>query len=284
MQNEKAIGVFDSGVGGLTVLYALQNALPLEKFIYLGDTARVPYGTRSPETIIRYSKRVAGHLYKRDIKALVIACNTATSYALESLQNAFEPIGIPVFGVIKASAFAALDHSTNNNILVLGTEGTIRGEKYSKTIQTIEPTAKVHGLACPLFVPLIEEGWHKHPVTETVAREYFGTVQNLTSFDTAILGCTHYPLLKPMLSRLFPTIHFIDSAATTASMVKAALASKMLTAPDRESQSRGETEFLVTDNLQRFHKVGYYFVGSSPSPIQMVDLSDSDEQIVAGLL
>ena len=133
MQNEKAIGVFDSGVGGLTVLYALQTALPLEKFIYLGDTARVPYGTRSPETIIRYSNRVAGHLYKRDIKALVVACNTATSYALESLQAAFEPIGIPVFGVIKPSATVALEHSQNNNILVLGTEGTIQGQKYSDT-------------------------------------------------------------------------------------------------------------------------------------------------------
>ena len=284
MQNEKAIGVFDSGVGGLTVLYALQKALPLEKFIYLGDTARVPYGTRSPETIIRYSKRVAGHLHKRDIKALVIACNTATSYALESLQAAFEPIGIPVFGVIQPSATAALEHSKNNNILVLGTEGTIRGQKYSDTILNLEPEAKVHGLACPLFVPLIEEGWHNHPVTKTVAQEYFGSVENLTSFDTAILGCTHYPLLKPVLSKLFPTIHFVDSAATTASMVKAALTSKDLVTHSKESATIGETEFLVTDNLQRFRKVGYYFVGFSPSPLQMVDLSDSDEQIVADLL
>ena len=284
MQNEKAIGVFDSGVGGLTVLYALQKVLPSEKFIYLGDTARVPYGTRSPDTIIRYSKRVAGHLYKRDIKALVVACNTATSYALDSLQRAFEPLDIPVFGVIKPSATTALEHSTNNNILVLGTEGTIRGQKYRQTILNIEPKATVHGLACPLFVPLIEEGWHRHPVTETVALEYFGTVKNLTSFDTAILGCTHYPLLKPMLSQLFPRIHFIDSAATTAAMVAAEMRTKGLMTARKTTVGRGETEFLVTDNLQRFRNVGYYFVGSSPSPLQMVDLSDSDEQIVAGLL
>ena len=284
MQNEKAIGVFDSGVGGLTVLHALQSALPSERFIYLGDTARVPYGTRSPETIVRYSNRVAGHLYKRDIKALVIACNTATSYALDSLQKAFRPLGIPVFGVIEPSATTALKHSSNKCILVLGTEGTIRGNKYTETIHNISPTATVHGLACPLFVPLIEEGWHQHPVTETVAKEYFGTVEKLTSFDTAILGCTHYPLLKPVLSKLFPNIQFIDSAATTAAMVKTELTKQNLISSRVQKDSEVDTEFLVTDNLQRFCKVGYYFVGSSPSPLHMVDLTDSDEQIVANLL
>lgn len=284
MQSEKAIGVFDSGVGGLTVLHALQKALPHERFIYLGDTARVPYGTRSPETIIRYSNRVAGHLYKRDIKALVIACNTATTYAIETLQNAFESINLPVFGVIKPSAVAAVNQSTNNNILVLGTEGTIRGGKYTELIHNLQPNAMVRGLACPLFVPLIEEGWHRHAVTETVAQEYFASIENLTSFDTAILGCTHYPLLKPVLSKLFPTIRFVDSAETTAEMVRAELNSRNLLADDAISESADKTTFLVTDNLQRFRKVGYYFVGSTPTPLQMVDLTDSDEQVVADLL
>lgn len=279
-----SIGVFDSGVGGLTVLHALQKEMPAENFIYLGDTARVPYGTRSPETIVRYSSRVAGHLMRHDIKALVIACNTATSYALETLQKACAPINIPVFGVIEPSAQVALEKSTNGNILVLGTEGTIQGHKYTEALHRMNPTIKVQGLACPLFVPLIEEGWHNHHVTATVAKEYFSQVPNLTSFDTAILGCTHYPLIKPVLEKIFPTIDFIDSAETTAKIVHNKLAKINRLKSSSTISSNGRTRFLVTDNLQRFRKVGYYFVGYEPDPIDMVDLTDADEQIVTKLL
>ncbi len=284
MQNKDAIGVFDSGVGGLTVLNALQQAMPNESFLYLGDTARVPYGTRSPETIVRYSFRVAGHLIRHNIKALVIACNTATSYALEPLREACSHLGIPVFGVIEPSSQVALEHSQNNNILVLGTEGTIQGNKYTETLKRLNPTVQVQGLACPLFVPLIEEGWHTHTVTETVAREYFSSIETLTSFDTAILGCTHYPLLKPLLSRLFDHIHFVDSAETTAAQVYEKLKQQQQLQSAPRQHSSPQTRFLVTDNLQRFHKVGYYFVGHHPSPLEMVDLTDADETIVTKLL
>lgn len=285
IENKQAIGVFDSGVGGLTVLHALQQAMPSEDFIYLGDTARVPYGTRSPETILRYSSRVAGHLLTHNIKALVIACNTATSYALEPLQDACQKIGVPVFGVIKPSSEVALSQSQNKHILVLGTEGTIQGERYTHTLQQMNPNVYVQGLACPLFVPLIEEGWHTHPVTDTIAQEYFSTVENLTIFDTAILGCTHYPMIKANLERLFPSIRFIDSAQTTATIVRQALERQnLMTIPSETSSTQGKTTFLVTDNLSRFCKVGYYFVGYTPTDIAMVDLTDADEQIVTKLL
>jgi len=285
IENKQAIGVFDSGVGGLTVLHALQQAMPSEDFIYLGDTARVPYGTRSPETILRYSSRVAGHLLTHNIKALVIACNTATSYALEPLQRACQKIGVPVFGVIKPSSEVALSQSQNKHILVLGTEGTIQGERYTHTLQQMNPNVYVQGLACPLFVPLIEEGWHTHSVTDTIAQEYFSTVENLTIFDTAILGCTHYPMIKPNLERLFPSLRFIDSAQTTATIVRQALeCQNLITTPSETSKAKGKTTFLVTDNLSRFCKVGYYFVGYTPTDIAMVDLTDADEQIVTKLL
>ena len=284
MNNEMSIGVFDSGVGGLTVLHALQKELPAENFIYLGDTARVPYGTRSPETIVRYSSRVAGHLMRYDIKALVIACNTATSYALETLQKACGKRNIPVFGVIEPSAQVALEKTVNGNILVLGTEGTIQGHKYTETLHRMNPQITVQGLACPLFVPLIEEGWHNHSVTATVAKEYFSQIPNLTSFDTAILGCTHYPLIKPVLENIYPSIHFIDSAETTAKIVHNKLVDINRLKSSNTAISDGQTRFLVTDNLQRFRKVGYYFVGYEPNPIDMVDLTDADEQIVTKLL
>lgn len=285
IKNKQAIGVFDSGVGGLTVLHALQQAMPDENFIYLGDTARVPYGTRSPETILRYSCRVAGRLLTHNIKALVIACNTATSYALEPLQRACQKVGVPVFGVIEPSSQIALSQSQNRHILVLGTEGTIQGERYTHTLQQMDPSVYVQGLACPLFVPLIEEGWHSHPVTDTIAQEYFATVENLTIFDTAILGCTHYPMIKPNLERLFPSIRFIDSAQTTARVVQQALERQHILEIQSETVIvPGQTQFLVTDNLSRFCKVGYYFVGYTPTNITMVDLTDADEQIVTKLL
>lgn len=168
--------------------------------------------------------------------------------------------------------------------MILGTEGTIQGQKYTETLKALDESVETYGLACPLFVPVIEEGWHKHPVAETIALEYFQSVSNLTSFDTAVLGCTHYPLLKPVLSKLFPHMHFIDSAETTAGMVKESLMAKGLLHQNENLNHKGQTLFLVTDNLQRFRKVGYYFIGETPTPLQMVDLTDSDEQIVANLL
>lgn len=287
MKKEFAIGVFDSGVGGLTVLKALQTAMPNERFIYLGDTARVPYGSRSPETIIRYSKRVTGHLLQRDIKALVIACNTATTYALTALKEACQHLNLPVFGVIEPSASMAVSSSPSQHILVLGTEGTIAGGKYTETITRLSPGATVYSKACPLFVPLIEEGWHTHEVTKIVAREYFSEIKNLGNIDTAILGCTHYPLIKTLLGILFPSIHFIDSAETTAQIVLGELMERQIL-NDQLSVNHdslgGNTLYLVTDNLPKFAHVGHQFIGHTPSPLELVDLTDQDEDFVDGLL
>lgn len=287
MKKDFAIGVFDSGVGGLTVLKALQTAMPHERFIYLGDTARVPYGSRSPETIIRYSKRVTGHLLQRDIKALVIACNTATTYALTALQEACKHLNLPVFGVIEPSAAMAVQSSTSQSILVLGTEGTIAGGKYTEAITRLSPNAQVHSKACPLFVPLIEEGWHTHAVTKMVAAEYFSEIVDLNGIDTAILGCTHYPLIKSLLSTLFPSIHFIDSAETTAQIVLKELHNRQILNDQligNHDSLHENTLYLVTDNLPKFSQVGHQFIGHTPSPLELVDLTDQDEDFVDGLL
>jgi len=287
MKKDFAIGVFDSGVGGLTVLKALQTAMPHERFIYLGDTARVPYGSRSPETIIRYSKRVTGHLLQRDIKALVIACNTATTYALTALQEACRHLDLPVFGVIEPSAAMAVQSSRSQRILVLGTEGTIAGGKYTEAITRLSPDAQVYSKACPLFVPLIEEGWHTHVVTKMVAAEYFAEIVDLNGIDTAILGCTHYPLIKSLLSTLFPSIHFIDSAETTAQIVLKELNDRQILNDQligNHDSLRENTLYLVTDNLPKFSHVGHQFIGHTPSPLELVDLTDQDEDFVDGLL
>lgn len=266
------IGVFDSGVGGLTVLSALQTHLPQEDFIYLGDTARVPYGSRSAETVIRYSKRVAGHLVQRNIKILVIACNTATTYAVEVLQELCHPLGIHVFGVIEPSAQMAIDHSPTKKIAVLGTEGTIQGGKYTEKLQLFCPSVTIEQQACPLFVPIIEEGWHTHSVAKIVAEEY---LQHIHLADTVILGCTHYPLLKDVLQELRPNLTFIDSAQSTALLIRDFLEKNTL----RNQQNLGSTTYLVTDNLTRFTKVGYYFLGIPPHPIHLIDLDDHDERV-----
>lgn len=267
---ERAIGVFDSGVGGLTVLAELQKALPTESFLYLGDTARVPYGSRSPETIIRYSKRVAGHLVRKKIKALVIACNTATTYAFEELKRACRPLNIEVFGVIEPGARAALLQSKNNYIAVLGTEGTIKGKKYHEILTGLAPEIRIQEKACPLFVPLIEEGWHHTDIAKMTAEKYLQEVQDV---DTVILGCTHYPLLKTLLQQLRPNMTFIDSAEATARFVRDSLREKKLLS----SSSVGKTSYLVTDNLERFERVGYYFLNHPPHPLELIDIHDSDE-------
>lgn len=267
---ERAIGVFDSGVGGLTVLAELQKALPNESFLYLGDTARVPYGSRSPETIIRYSKRVAGHLVRKKIKTLVIACNTATTYAFEELQRACKPLNIEVFGVIEPGARAALQQTKNNHIAILGTEGTIKGQKYHEILRKLSPDIIIQEKACPMFVPLVEEGWHHTNVAELIAEKYLHEIQNV---DTVILGCTHYPLLKTLLQKIRPNMTFIDSAEATARFVRNSLTEKNLLAPSSQPQ----TSYLVTDNLERFKRVGYYFLNHPPHPLELIDIHDSDE-------
>lgn len=272
------IGVFDSGVGGLTVLDALARRLPSENLLYLGDTARVPYGTRSPETVLRYAERVAGHLYTRGIKALVIACNTATTWALPALEATGARIGIPVIGVIGPGVRRALAQTTSGRVGVIGTEGTVRGARYEQELRALRPDVRVDAVACPLFVALAEEGWTAGPVAELVAERYLAPLRG--GPDTLILGCTHFPLLADAIARILPGVALVDSATATADAVAALLAERGLL----RAGGPGWHRYLVTDNLDRFLKVGQHFLGREPRPAEVVDIDDADHAAWTGPL
>ncbi len=242
-ESERPIGIFDSGIGGLTVYRALKKLLPKEKFVYLGDTARLPYGTKSPRTIIRFSLENAEFLMKFDIKALVVACNTSSSVALDELKRRYSQLVI--IGVIEPSARMALKLSPRKKIGVIGTEATIRSGKYQKFLR--ERGAEVLSKPCPLFVPLVEEGWIDHPVTMMVAEEYLREFRNRV--DTLILGCTHYPVIKSAISRAVGQAVGLE--------LKEILASRGLLS----RQTQGEDLFFVTDYLQKFERVASLFLG-----------------------
>src|SRR4051812_4127255 len=197
MASPQPIGVFDSGIGGLTVVRELMRQLPQESVVYFGDTARVPYGPKSPDTVRRYSREIASFLLKQQAKAIVIACNTATAHALSVLREEFS---VPVIGVVEPGARAAARATSGGRIGVIGTAGTVASGAYDRAIRAILPDARVVTKACPLLVPLVEEGWIDHPVTAQVAREYLAPLMD-EQIDTLVLGCTHYPLLKDVLCR-----------------------------------------------------------------------------------
>ncbi len=264
------IGVFDSGVGGLTVVRALRAQLPGESITYLGDTARVPYGTRSPETVRRYSQRVAGHLVRRGVKALVVACNTATTYAIESLREEGDRRGIPVIGVIEPGVQAAAQ-ICQGHVGVIGTEGTIRGGAYTRLLQQHAPGLQVTSLACPMFVALAEEGWTDGDVAMATAERYLSPLRD--GPDTLILGCTHYPLLAAAIRATLPGVNLVDSAQSTAEAVAKVLKSSGLI----NDEPKRDSQFLVTDNMQRFIDVGTRFFGEAPHPTELVDLDDKDQ-------
>ncbi len=272
ISRDRPIGVFDSGVGGLTVLRALRDRLPTASFLYLGDTARLPYGTKSPETVRRYAEQAAGLLIDRGVQALIIACNTASSAAVDHLRRICAPI--PVFGVIKPGAAAAVAASKRQEILVLATEGTVRGGGYERAIRALRPSAAVVSLPCPLFVALAEEGWVDGPIVESVARRYIEPVlARHPGVDTAVLGCTHFPVLRGSIAAAFgPAVQLVDSAATTASEVFRyfeAEASRGIHPGDR-----GEIRFFATDALRRFARVGSLFLGEAitPAAVELIDL------------
>src|SRR6187399_1288277 len=255
------IGVFDSGVGGLTVLRALVGALPAEDFLYLGDTARLPYGTKSPDTVARYSVRAADALVSRGIKALVVACNTASATALPSLREKFPTL--PVIGVIEPGAQAACEASASGRIAVLATEGTVRGGAYQRAILALRPGAHVTQVAAQIFVALAEEGWSEGEAVDAVTGRYLAHLD--ARVDTVVLGCTHFPLLaaaiKNQLGRqLGVTRVVVDSAATTARATAALLAQHTL-ASDRSRE--GSLHLMATDSPERFARVGARFLGSS---------------------
>lgn len=265
--NEKPIGVFDSGIGGLTVLKEIINELPYENTIYLGDTARVPYGIRSPETIIRYSFENTKFLFSKDVKLLVIACNTASSISLDAIQkNTF----IPVIGVIEPGAKTAVKTTKNKKIGVIGTEATIRSQAYMKAIKNLDNTIEVFSLACPLFVPLVEEGWTDGKIAFLVAKKYLDNIKD-KGIDTLVLGCTHYPLLKNVIMDVMgKDIALIDSAIETSHEVHNKLKRLKL---KKETQNATIREFYVTDSPEKFLKLGEQFLGQTIEHIQKVKVS-----------
>jgi glutamate racemase len=241
----KPIGVFDSGVGGLTVVAALRRRLPRESIVYLGDTARLPYGTKSPSTVLRYTQRNIAFLLERGVKAIVIACNTASALALGALRAP-----VPVWGVIEPGADEAARRSTGH-VGVVATESTIRSGAYRAALLDRRPDLEVVSQACPLFVPLVEEGWYDDPVTEEVARRYLRPLVE-ARIDTLVLGCTHYPLLAPVLRRVVgPGIDLIDSAEAVAARVAGDLDELGLAARG----SRVEHHLCVTDSAERFRRL-----------------------------
>jgi glutamate racemase len=261
------VGVFDSGVGGLTVLRALIGALPRENFLYLGDTARLPYGTKSPQTVARYSVRAAEALVSRGIKALVVACNTASASALPALRDRFPEL--PVVGVIEPGARAACESSQSGRIAVLATEGTVKGGAYLDAILAIRPDAHVTQVAAQIFVALAEEGWSEGEAVDAVTERYLAHLD--ARVDTVVLGCTHFPLLSGAIARqVGPTRRVVDSAATTARATAEALAARGLAA----ASGTGRVSLLATDSAERFARVGARFLGSSIAErqVETIDL------------
>lgn len=275
--NNLPIGVFDSGVGGLTVLRALRRRLPHEDLLYLGDTARLPYGTKSRDTVARYAAQAASKLVERRVKMLVIACNTASAAALEHLQAEW-PL-LPVIGVVEPGARAACASSRNGSIAVLATESTIRNEAYHRAIGQLNPKARVSGQPCSMFVSLAEEGWLDGPIVEGVARRYleplFGA-GGADAPDCLLLGCTHFPPLAPSLEKVLGElgcggVRIVDSAETTAGAVEERL--RGLGACNAQ-KTAGSAVFMTTDDAERFARTGTVFLGSAlaAGDIELVNL------------
>ncbi len=268
------IGVFDSGMGGLTVLRALRTALPQERFVYLGDTARLPYGTKSAASVVRYSLQCAEALVSRGIRSLVVACNTASASALDALRLRYP--AVPVIGVIEPGAAAAVAASRSRHIAVIGTEGTIGGGAYQAAIRRLDPGVRVTAQACSLFVALAEEGWAEGPIAEAIARRYLDPIFSGPESraagsvpDTLVLGCTHFPVLTAAVRAVVPDgIALIDSAATVAAAVVRQLP------PATMPSARGGVTWLATDGAARFARVGSIFLGESllPEDIEIIDL------------
>jgi glutamate racemase len=255
MSRDGAIGVFDSGVGGLTVLHEIVTALPHEEAIYLGDTGRYPYGTKSAETITRYALENVEFLVARGIKMLVVACNSVSAVALDAIRARWS---IPILGVIEPGARAAVARTRSRRVGVIGTEATISSGAYSHALRALAPALEIYVRACPMFVPLAEEGWTEGPIARQVVETYLGSLAR-SGIDTLVLGCTHYPLLASCIAEVMgPEVAIVDSAVETAREVGDALRAQGL---DRD-EGPGRTSFFVTDVPERFVRMGQRFFGA----------------------
>jgi len=268
MNKSNPIGVFDSGIGGLTVVKSLNMFLPSESIIYFGDTARVPYGPKSNSTVIEYSIQDAKFLAKRNVKVIVVACNTASSIAIEELRNQFD---IPIIGMINPGAKAAIKESKNKKIGVIGTETTISNKAYSKAINKIDDKIEVIEKACPLFVPLAEEGWTHHPATKLIAEEYLTELKE-AKIDTLILGCTHYPILKDIIQEAVgENVKLIDSGSAASVEVNEYLEGRGI---KNFQHTIGKHEYYVSDVPKKFNEIANRFLGKELEHLEKVDLEE----------
>ena len=264
--HKRPIGVFDSGIGGLTVARALFELLPNEDIIYLGDSARLPYGTKSKETVILYSIECLKFLLAKKVKMVVVACNTASSVAVPFLQKITK---VPVIGVLIPGSEAAIRASKNNKIGVIGTRGTINSGSYGKRIHKINRNIKVYSEACSLFVQLAEDGWTENKIAELTAKEYLSGLRK-KGIDTMILGCTHYPILKKTIAKILGNkIKLIDSGAETAKEVKFILSEKNLL---NTKNKKGDHKFFVTDFPSNFHQIAERFLGKKIKNVRLAKL------------
>jgi len=267
------IGVFDSGFGGLTVLKALLEVIPDAEYLYFGDTARLPYGSKSVETVAKYAVGATRYLEHHGAEMLVIACNTATALALDQITAAAR---VPVVGVVEPGAECASGASRQRKVVVVGTEATVSSHAYHKALQARGVEAREK--ACPLLVPLVEEGWVEHPVTEEVARIYLGEAfaDGFESADVLLLGCTHYPLIKPVLRHAAPShVTLVDSAESTAHAVRERLDHTPLPVPaGDERRHNPRIRFFVTDSAEKFRRLGARFLGRAIDHVEHVELSE----------
>ena len=273
MQNlkEAPIGVFDSGVGGLTVAREIMRQIPEERIVYFGDTARVPYGSKSTDTLIRYTRQIIRFLKTRGVKAIVVACNTASAVALEAVKDELD---IPIIGVVRPGARVAVQATKNKKIGIIGTETTVNSKMYVKLIQELLPDAEVIGKACPLFVPLVEEGWTKDPVTEEVARRYLADLQK-SDIDSLILGCTHYPLLRHMVGEIMgDSVTLVNPAYETALELKALLEREGIANDGENKNFENPYEFFVSDAADKFKVFANSILPCDVTSIKQINIEE----------
>lgn len=264
-KNNKAIGIFDSGFGGLTVMSAISKLLPKENLIYFGDSAHVPYGSKSKKVVTEFSTEISKFLVKKNVKMIVIACNTASAYSLKTLKKV---IKVPIIGVIEAGSVVALQNTKNKKVGVIGTEGTVKSNAYAKEIKKHDKKINCFSKACPLFVPLVEEGWNQGKITEEIISVYLKELVN-KKIDTIILGCTHYPLLKDTIKKVIgKNIKIIDSATAVATAVKDLLGKNKLL----KEKGKGRYEFYVSDDPAKFKSLGSKFFNSTIKKVTKVEL------------
>ena len=271
LDREAPVGVFDSGIGGLTVAREIMRNLPSEKIVYFGDTARVPYGSKSKDTVLRYSRQIIRFLETENVKAIVVACNTASAFALSEIQK---EMNLPIIGVIEAGARVAAETTMNKKVGVIGTEGTIHSGIHERWLKSLDQEITVYGKPCPLFVPLVEEGWTKDPITEEVARRYLAEILD-KDIDTLIMGCTHYPLLRSLLRKVVgEKVTLVNPAYETSQALCRLLRELDLENPGNDELGRQKYQFFASDGVERFNAFAHSVLPEQISDTKQVQIEN----------